>query len=749
MTPAHQLAENYLRFTGVSVFLTGKAGTGKTTFLKTVVPTISKQQVVAAPTGVAAMNAGGVTLHSLFQLPFGPYLPIDNVPEGMPEHIDWRNRRTLMRNVRISKAKRRLLQRLELLIIDEVSMVRADMMDAIDRTLRSIRRIQRPFGGVQVLFIGDLRQLSPVVKQNEWNILKQYYRSPYFFDAQVMKEVDCVNVELKTVYRQSDEQFVGLLNRLRNKQVNKDDMALLESRYNPNFSPEKEAQYITLCSHNHQANAINAKRLSELKGDAVDLAAVVKGDFPEHSYPADAQLSLKVGAQVMFVRNDIGEDRRYYNGKIGVVEAIVEDGIHVTFTDGSDDVLVEPVQWDNVKFEVDDENKVKENVMGSFLQYPLRLAWAITIHKSQGLTFDHAIIDAGASFAPGQVYVALSRLTSLEGLVLRSRITPESVMVDEDVTDYLNAFKSDVELDKQLELKKNEYARSLVVEATDIQNFRVVFTPFYRDIPAMKLKDKDVLLAWADKANQVMIEWDGVHKKLMSYLNQNWPMTSLPNPTVMKRCMDGCAYFLKLQKNSLYVSLVKELEQLSVEKATKRVLEEMNQILVVVQQMGNDLKRTSGMLEAMMSGQALDNALSIRQDTSADKYDKPEALQKAEKKQKKKKQKKEVGATYKETLTMALEGMSIEAIANKRELAASTIEGHFRRLIGQGDLPMETLVNEELYQQISKALDGLPEDAGAKDVKAILGDACSFAQVFVVMDHLKQLESSTSNANGI
>lgn len=738
MTPAHQLAENYLRFTGVSVFLTGKAGTGKTTFLKTVVPAIPKQQVVAAPTGVAAMNAGGVTLHSLFQLPFGPYLPIDNVPTGIPEYIDWRNRRTLMRNVRISKAKRRLLQRLELLVIDEVSMVRADMMDAIDRTLRSVRRIQRPFGGVQVLLIGDLRQLSPVVKQNEWNILKQYYRSPYFFDAHVMKEVDCVNVELKTVYRQRDEEFVGLLNRLRNKQVNNDDMALLESRYKPDFTPNKEDQYITLCSHNHQADAINAKRLNELKGDAVDLAAVVKGDFPEHSYPADVQLRLKVGAQVMFVRNDIGDERRYYNGKIGIVDAINEDGIHVTFSDGSDDVMVEPVQWDNVKFEVDDDNKVKENVMGSFLQYPLRLAWAITIHKSQGLTFDRAIIDAGASFAPGQVYVALSRLTSLEGLVLQSRITPESVKVDDDVSDYLNAFKSDVELDGQLELKKNEYARSLVVEATDIQNFRVVFTPFYRDIPAMKIKNKEALLAWADQVNRVMVEWDGVHKKLLGYLNQNWPMTTLPHSSVMKRCLDGCTYFLNLQKNSLYTPLVKDLERLSSEKATKRVLEEMKQLLVVVQQMGNDLTRTSGMLEAMMAGQALDSALSIRQDTSADNYEKPAELQKAEKVLKKKKPKKEVGATYKETLAMALGGMSIEEIAKKRELAASTIEGHFRRLINQGDLPLEMFVDEVLYKQITQAIEELPEESGAKDVKAALGDACSFAQIFVVMVQLKQ-----------
>ncbi len=734
----HKLAEDYLRYTSSSVFLTGKAGTGKTTFLREVVPEIPKQQLVAAPTGVAAMNAGGVTLHSLFQLPFGPYLPTERQPVGAPDHVDWRNRKTLMRNVRIAASKRKLLQRLELLIIDEVSMVRADMLDAIDRTMRSIRRNRLPFGGVQLLLIGDLRQLSPVVKNDHWALLKEHYRSPYFFDAKVMSEINCVNVELKTVYRQRDEVFVGLLNRLRNNNITQDDLDLLETRYQPNFTPPPNEQYITLCSHNHQANSINNLHLNKLQGTVEKLSAVVKGEFPEHSYPAEFDLHLKSGAQVMFVRNDTGEERRYYNGKIGFVKRICEDGVEVHFTDGSDPVLVEPIEWKNVRYVIDQENNVKETDLGSFIQYPLRLAWAITIHKSQGLTFERAIINAGESFASGQVYVALSRLTSLEGLVLQTRILADRITVDAAVSAFMNEFRADDTLSDLLLHQKQAYARQLVEQATDIRPFFVVFQPFFQDLPTMKVADKAMLLNWAEATSEGINNWVSVHNKLMGYLNQHWPEGRIPHENVLKRCADGCVYFSELQKKILLEPIVEELKRIAKSKTTKRVLDGMQHMHILVEQKGHELKRTGQMLDALLKGEDLESALQARHSGGKDTYTEIESSKNKVKTPKVKKPKVKKGETYRITEEMIHSGTSLEDIAKARELAVSTVESHVRKLIQEEKVPRSYLVSDEMFAQINAVLDKLPEDPSAKDVKKTLGDACSFAQIFVVMDMQKK-----------
>lgn len=726
----HKLAEDYLRYTSSSVFLTGKAGTGKTTFLHEVVPDIPKQQLVAAPTGVAAMNAGGVTLHSLFQLPFGPYLPTDQQPAAAPEHIDWRNRRTLMRNVRIAASKRKLLQRLELLIIDEVSMVRADMLDAIDRTMRSVRRNRLPFGGVQLLLIGDLRQLSPVVKNDHWSLLSQYYRSPYFFDAKVMEEINCINIELKTVYRQRDERFVNLLNRLRNNTIIKDDLDLLETRYKPDFIPSSDEQYITLCSHNHLADAINLQRLKQLPGVEQTLSAVIKGDFPEHSFPAESKLQLKPGAQVMFVRNDTGEDRRYYNGKIGSIHAVGSDGVEVHFTDGSEPVTVEPIEWTNVRYVVDDDNNLKENTLGSFIQYPLRLAWAITIHKSQGLTFERAIINAGESFAPGQVYVALSRLTSLEGLVLHSRIPADRITVDAGVSAFMDQFREDDALSDLLLHEKQSYARQLVVEATDIRPFYGVFQPFFHDIPTMKAGDKDKLLNWAELTVNGINDWVSVHNKLMGYLSQYWPEGRIPHNTVLKRCADGCAYFLDMQTNNLFKPLKEEVKRVVSSKSTKRIIDGLQHMMMLLEQKGHELNRTANMLEALMGGKNLEDALQARHNSSNDRYSE---VEKPKKKPKAKK-----GQTLTITHELIEKGMSIEAIAKERELTVSTIESHVRKLIQQEKTPLSYMLSDDLYKRINAVLDSLTDDASANPVKQALGDACTYAQIFTVMDERKK-----------
>lgn len=413
-----QLAADFVNQTSEHLFLTGKAGTGKTTFLRHIRKHTHKNVIVAAPTGVAAINAGGTTLHSLFQLPFEPFIP---------------GKSTISKNMlfRFSKQKLDMIRQLELLIIDEVSMLRADVLDLIDAVLRALRRNPNPFGGVQVLYIGDVFQLPPVAKEPEWALLKEHYTSTFFFHAHAFRKTNPVYLELKTVYRQGDPVFVNLLNRVRNNASTSEDLEMLNRCYNPKFKPGKEDEYIILTTHNYKADQINNANLEELSGKEQVFSGKIEGEFPDYSLPTDLNLRIKPGAQVMFLRNDSEDPRRYYNGKIATVSRIVADMIYVYISDIDEEILVKKESWENTRYYLDKENgDIKEELLGSFSQYPLRLAWAITIHKSQGLTFDRAIIDAGASFAAGQTYVALSRCTSLNGIVLYSQIRHNSIMTD-------------------------------------------------------------------------------------------------------------------------------------------------------------------------------------------------------------------------------------------------------------------------------------------------------------------------------
>lgn len=414
------LAYRFVTETNENIFLTGKAGTGKTTFLKYLKDNSTKNIVVAAPTGVAAINAGGVTLHSLFQLPFHPFLPTKN------------NKEDLLAKIRQNKQRQQLLRKMELLVIDEISMVRCDVMDAIDTILRHTRRnYHLPFGGVQLLCIGDLHQLPPVAQNQEWSILNEYYESPFFFDSLAIKEQLPLLIELNKIYRQKEDSFVKLLNKVRNNHMDADDFEDLHLRYDPTFRPERDEKYITLTSHNKQADQINEQELYKLNGASFNYKAVVEDDFPENMYPVDFELSLKEGAQVMFLKNDLIQ-RRYYNGKIGVVKELTKDKIIVD-CDGTE-IEVGKETWDNSRYTLNRaDGKLEQETLGTFTQYPLRLAWAITIHKSQGLTFEKVMIDAGAAFSSGQVYVALSRCTSLAGIVLLSKIAPSAIHSNENV----------------------------------------------------------------------------------------------------------------------------------------------------------------------------------------------------------------------------------------------------------------------------------------------------------------------------
>jgi hypothetical protein len=440
-----QLAADFVNQTSEHLFLTGKAGTGKTTFLKYIRENTHKKAIVAAPTGVAAVNAGGTTLHSLFQLPFEPYIP------GASN--------TFKKNLfRFSKQKLDMLKQVELLIIDEVSMLRADTLDAIDNFLRAIRRKQQPFGGVQILYIGDMFQLPPVAQKDEWELLKNHYASTFFFHAKVIEKTKPIYLELKKVYRQKDTVFVDLLNRIRENTATQEDLQILNEHYKPCFNPPEDENYIILTTHNYKADNINNRKLAELPAQERLFSGETNGDFPEYSLPTDKQLRLKKGAQVMFLKNDTEEPRRYYNGKIATISRIDSDQIFVYVADTNMEILIKRETWENKRYYLDKESgEIKEELLGSFSQYPLRLAWAITIHKSQGLTFEKAIIDAGNSFAAGQIYVALSRCVSLDGIVLFSKIQPHSILTDNYAIEFSRNEKTDGELHKIFQQGKRKF----------------------------------------------------------------------------------------------------------------------------------------------------------------------------------------------------------------------------------------------------------------------------------------------------
>lgn len=442
--PLFELIEHTHR----SVFLTGKAGTGKTTFLNELVKKTRKKYVVVAPTGIAAINASGVTIHSLFGLPLRPFLP---TTDRLDSHLG-NNISDLLQHFKYRRDKLKLFRELELLIIDEVSMLRADVLDMMDYSLRFTRRSTLPFGGVQILFIGDLYQLPPVVRDQE--ILGRFYPTPFFFSSKALEQMSVVTVELNKVYRQRDPEFIELLNAIRDGDIHSIDFEKLNSRYNADFDPGEES-YVYLTSHNRMAEEINRGKLDSLSTPKHLYKANTYGDFKENQYPCEEELELKVGAQIMFIRNDSSPEKRYFNGKIAQITDLNAEEITVLIEGSSDPYTLKKETWEQKAYSLDAEKNIKEEVLGSFEQYPIRLAWAVTIHKSQGLTFDKVIIDAGKSFTSGQVYVALSRCRTLEGIVLKSEITPQVIFSDQRIL----KFQDDTQMEAPMEeiLQKEKY----------------------------------------------------------------------------------------------------------------------------------------------------------------------------------------------------------------------------------------------------------------------------------------------------
>tara|TARA_B100000787_G_scaffold167085_1_gene153260 strand:- start:693 stop:2714 length:2022 start_codon:yes stop_codon:yes gene_type:complete len=439
-------ATEFVQQTNELLYLTGKAGTGKTTFLKHIKKITEKNTVILAPTGVAAINAGGVTIHSFFQIPFGPFLPNDL--RLRTNSFNTESKETIYTTFKYQEDKKKIIENLELLIIDEISMVRCDILDIIDKILRVFRKINHlPFGGVQVILIGDTFQLPPIANGDEWSILSQFYKTPFFFSSKVIEQNKPPYIELKKIYRQNEQEFIDLLNRVRVNKVNSNDFSILNSKYNPTFS-SNGSDYIILATHNRIVNQTNLTKLNQLETKIHTFEANVNKIFPDKIMPTDRFLKLKVGAQIMFIKNDIGDNKRYYNGKIGKIKELEDNKIVVVF-DNEQEVEVESAEWKNIKYTYNKEKKkIEEEIIGTFEQYPIRLAWAITVHKSQGLTFEKVIADLGSAFTSGQVYVALSRCTSFSGLVLKSQL-------------HQNAIKTDLRV---LEFAKNETPSTLIAE---------------------------------------------------------------------------------------------------------------------------------------------------------------------------------------------------------------------------------------------------------------------------------------------
>ena len=573
-----QDALNLIQYTRQSVFLTGKAGTGKSTFLKYICANTKKKHVVLAPTGIAAINAGGSTLHSFFKLPFYPLLPDD------PNFSLQRGR--IHEFFKYTKPHRKLLEELELVIIDEISMVRADIIDAVDRILRVYsRNLREPFGGKQILLVGDVFQLEPVVKGDEREILNRFYPTPYFFSARVFGQIDLVSIELQKVYRQTDSKFIHVLDHIRNNTVGSAELQLLNTRYGTQIEQSEADMYITLATRRDNVDYINDKKLAELPGQPYTFSAEINNDFPEYSYPTDDKLILKCGAQVMFVKNDSSSEKRYYNGKIGKIVFINPNKITVVDREGNE-IVVEKEIWNNVKYTIDPETKeITETITGTFSQYPLKTAWAITIHKSQGLTFEHAIIDASAAFSHGQVYVALSRCKTLEGLVLSSQITRNAMINDYRIQEFTSSVDSRQPREEQMQAAQQLYFTELICELFDFNNLQqriqyaafVVYGNLQKLYPELSVQYSNTRDAFRSTVTDVGERFIQQLKRLITG-NTDY----LKDETIQERVRKGVAYFLE-QIDRLCTPLQEasnvEIDNKETRKTIKNALDKWNEDL--------------------------------------------------------------------------------------------------------------------------------------------------------------------------
>jgi uncharacterized protein YpbB len=730
-----QLAVRFVNQTNRHLFLTGKAGTGKTTFLKYIRDNTFKKLAVVAPTGVAAINAGGVTLHSFFQLPHGSFIPVQQ--SGWNSNSSFNTPHTLLQNLRLNNDKKLLLQELELLIIDEVSMLRADILDEIDCILRHVRRKQfEPFGGVQVLYIGDLFQLPPVAKNEEWDVLRQHYRSPFFFDALALQQKPPLYLELKKIYRQHEQEFISVLNNIRNNKTTNEDLDLLHKHYLPGYESAENENYITLTTHNARADTINQQQLNRLPGELSEFKAEVSGDFNERAFPADQLLQLKTGAQIMFIKNDKGESRRFYNGKIATISRIAGEDVYVRFEGDEHDMLLEKETWRNIRYQYNnEEDKIEEEEVGAFKQYPIRLAWAITIHKSQGLTFEKAIIDAGASFAPGQVYVALSRLTSLSGLVLFSRIQPGSINTDKRVIEFTRLEREVDQLAQELQQEQKMFLTRSLVQTFDWLKLAEGMQIHFEGYETRQIPDKNTCVLWARELLDAVLKQQEMADKFIRQLEQLLPNAPQDGYQFLhQRVSAGSAYFLQ-QMVAMETSIKDHIDAIKVKPKAKKYVATLKQLLLLPQRKQQQLNQAIQITEGLVKGVNAPDLLAQVEENKRSETIK--AIEETEPKTTKPAR----GESNRISLQLFKEGKDIAEIATIRGLAPSTIESHLIPFIKTGEIDIKEMLEEDKLTIILQTVDELNlETITLNPIKEKLGDAFSYTDIKAALSYRDWLQ---------
>lgn len=728
LSEAAKYTLQFINQTQRSIFLTGKAGTGKTTLLREIIQSTHKNTVVVAPTGIAALNASGVTIHSLFQLPLGGFIP-DNVAPHFSDSVKFESKSTLGRHFKMSSLKKAVIRNMELLIIDEVSMLRADLLDAVDFMLQSVRKRKVPFGGVQVLFIGDLLQLPPVVKDEEWRFLKKYYKGKFFFHSHAVQQSPPLYIELSKIFRQTDDAFISILNNLRNNQISAQDIENLNQYVKPDFDLKANKGYITLTTHNNKADAMNAEALSDLNGKLITYQPEIVGDFPEKIFPVDENLQLKVGAQIMFIKNDLSFDKQYFNGKMGIIQSLSEQEILVHFPKEDKTIEVEKYEWQNIRYKVNEMTKeIEEEVLGTFVHYPIKLAWAITVHKSQGLTFDNAALDVSQVFLPGQAYVALSRLRSLEGLVLLSPLRMNGISNDQEVMDYsLNKATDTLLADSLKQETKNfihNYLKSNFHWAELSQEWRNHHFS-YREKTENSEKSKHAL--WAKKNAEAMAALLEPSAKFVSQLDSIFAKEHFDVQFVSERIQAAYDYFF-MPMDSLVNEILWKLEEVKRIKKMKAFFDELMVLEEVQTKAVLGLMKAKILIKTIAEGKEISKENLYSQDVRnyrVNKFEEISAKFKSAnvtliededdldrytaKKEKKTKQPKK--STIQETFELWQQKNSIKEIANIRKLTAQTISTHIAKLIEAESIKISDVLPEDKIAELAKAFKNYNEES--------------------------------------
>ena len=748
-----EFTEHFINQTNRSVFLTGKAGTGKTTLLRKIVASTYKNTVIVAPTGIAALNAGGVTIHSFFQLPFGTFIPDFSTPAGTV--IACENRTSIKRHFNMNKRRLDIIRNLELLIVDEVSMLRCDLLDAMDWTLRTVRKTNEPFGGVQVLFIGDLFQLPPVVKNEEWNLLRTYYNGIHFFHAHVFQEERPVFMELDKIYRQDDEAFIRILNNLRENRLEQTDI----DRINQNVISEKEFKklegYITLTTHNFKADEINEKELQALKEKSFFYEAEIEGEFPQHMYPIPQQMELKVGAQIMFIKNDISFDKNFYNGKMGIIDFLGRDEIIVHFPEEKKKITVERFEWNNIRYTLDaNTQEIKEEILGTFVHYPIRLAWAITVHKSQGLTFDKAVLDVGDAFAPGQAYVAFSRLRSLHGLRLLRPLVFKGIATDAATVAFTQTKTPKASFPQLLESESAEYLKGKLKQRFDWYELKLKWSVHNGSYAlATPKSEKAKQAAWSKALLQ---EIEALHEPAMKFgrqLDQLFAEQPLRLDFVAQRVEAAYTYFFT-PFDKILLTVYRKIAELKLIKKTKQFTDELEELSEEILHTILELKKANLSMRAVADGivetKKLFEVPEIQNYKLAKiaivenefRQHKAEQLWAEENTstlkigagKKKAAEKKEKKNTYELTLELLEKGMQPEEIARERQLSVSTVNSHFVQLLKTEKIELSQIMSKDRIVELDALLEGKNEGSLSRIMDELEGA--------VTWDELKLYQAS-------